>query len=71
MRDLNIIFRQQILAKMGSLSSKNRGVKYLLCVIDVCIEYAWVNHLKDKKSKTILNGFAEIVNKSKYKPNKL
>ena len=71
MRDLKIIFGQQILAKMGSLSSKNRGVKYLLCVIDVFIEYAWINPLKDKKAKTILNSFVEIVNKSKHKPNKL
>ena len=35
---------------MGSLSSKNPGVKYLLCVIDVFTEYAWVKSMKDKKS---------------------
>ena len=28
------------LAGMGSLSSKNRGVKYLLCVIDAFTKYA-------------------------------
>ena len=27
--------------------------------------------LKDKKSKTVVHGFAEMVNKSKRKPNKL
>ena len=37
------------LGKMGSLSAKNRDVKYLLCVIDVFIKYAWVKPLKDKK----------------------
>ena len=37
------------LAEMGSLSSKNRNVKYLLCVIDVFTKYAWVKRLKDKK----------------------
>ena len=25
----------------------------------------------DKKAKTVANGFMEIVNRSKYKPNKL
>ena len=42
---------------MGSLSSKNKNVKYLLCVIDVFIKYAWVKHVKDKKAKTFLNAF--------------
>ena len=30
------------LAEMGSLSSKNKNVQYLLCVIDVFTKYAWV-----------------------------
>ena len=47
---------------MGSLSSKNRNIKYLLCVIDVFTKYAWVKPLKDKKGKIILNAFIEIVN---------
>ena len=29
------------LAGMGSLSSKNKNVKYLLCVIDVFTKYVW------------------------------
>ena len=36
----------------------------LLCMIDVFTNYAWVKPLKDKKSKTVLNGFIKIVNKS-------
>ena len=56
---------------MGSLSSKNKGVKYLLCVIDVFSNYAWVIPLRDKKSKTVLNGYIEILNKSNCKPDKL
>ena len=59
------------LAEMRSLSSKNCGVKYLLRVINVFIKYASVKPLKDKKTKTVLNGFTEIVNESKRKPNKL
>ena len=56
---------------MESLSSKNKNVKYLLCVIDVFTKYAWVKPLKDKKGKTVLNAFMEIVNESNRKPNKL
>ena len=56
---------------MTSLYSKNKNVKYLLCVIDVFTKYAWVKPFKDKKGKTILNAFTEIVNKSNHKPNKL
>ena len=39
---------------MGSVSSKNKRVKYLLCIIDVFTKYAWVKHFKDKKSKMFL-----------------
>ena len=56
---------------MGSLSSFNGGVKYLLCVIDIFTKYAYVKHLKDKIAKIVLHGFAEITNKSNRKPNKL
>ena len=56
---------------MESLSSKNKNGKYLLCVIDVFTEYAWVKPLKVKKFKTVLNAFIEIVNESNRKPNKL
>ena len=59
------------LAEMESLSSKNKNVKYLLCVIGVFPKYAWVKPLKDKKGKTVLNSFIEIVNESNRKPNKL
>ena len=50
---------------MGSLSSFNCGVKYLLCVIDV---FTWIKRLKSKKTKTVLNAFIEIVNRSNHKP---
>ena len=59
------------LAEMESLSSKNKNVKYLLCVIDVFTKYAWVKPLKDKKGKTVLNLFIEIEDESNRKPNKL
>ena len=56
---------------MESLSSNSKNVKYLLCVIDVFNKYAWVKPLKDKKGKTVLNAFMEIVNESNHKPNHL
>ena len=34
---------------MESLSSKNKNVKYSLCVIDVFTKYVWVKPLKYKK----------------------
>ena len=46
---------------MGSLSSKNRSVKYLFFVIDIFTKYAWIKPLKNKKAKTVLNGFIEIM----------
>lgn len=58
-------------AEMESLSSFNRGVKYLLYTIDVFTEYAWVKLLKDKTAKTVFHDFIEIVNEFKCNPNKL
>ena len=37
------------LAEMGSLSSKNKNVRYLLCLIDAFTKYAWVKPLKSFK----------------------
>ena len=59
------------LAEMESLSSKNKNVKYFLCVTDVFTTYAWVKYLEDKKGKIILNALMEIVNEANRKPNKL
>ena len=50
-------FKAADLAEMGSLFSKNQGVKYLLCVIDLFPKYTWVKPLKDKKVKTVFNDF--------------
>ena len=55
------------LAEIKSLSLKNKNVKYLFCVIDVFIEYALVK-LKDKKGKTVLDAFMEILNESNHEP---
>ena len=40
----------------------------IYCVKDVSTKYAWVKSLKDKKCKTVLHAFIEIVNESNCKP---
>ena len=45
------------LADLQSLSKYNKGIKYLLCVIDLFSKCAWVNPIKDKKGTSIVNAF--------------
>ena len=42
-----------------------------MCVIDIFNKYAWVQPLKGKKAKSVLNGFIKTANESKHKSNKL
>ena len=37
------------LADMQLISKYNKGIRYLLCAIDLFSKYAWVVPLKDKK----------------------
>ena len=55
---------------MESLSKYNKGVKYLLCAVDLFSKYAWVIPLKDKKGNSIVNAFKTIILKGR-KPNKI
>ena len=59
------------LADMQSLSRKNKGIKYLLCAIDLFSKYAFVITLKDKKGISIVNAFNKIIKQSNRKPNKI
>ena len=59
------------LAEMQSLSRKNKGIKYLLCAIDLFSKYAFVVPLKDKNGISIVNGFNKIIKQSNRKPNKI
>ena len=59
------------LADMQLISKLNKGIKLLLCVIDIFVKYAWVVSLKDKKGVTIVNVFKSILNDLYRKPNKL
>ena len=55
---------------MQSLSKRNKGIKYLLCPIDLFSKYAWVVPLKDKIGISIVNAFQKTVSKRR-KPNKI
>ena len=74
LRDEKLSFRDNIwgvdLADMQSLSKYNKGIKYLLCAIDLFSKYAWVVPLKDKREITIVNAFPKIISKGR-KPNKM
>ena len=59
------------LADMQSLRRKNKGIKYILCAIDLYSKYAFVIPLKDKKGITIVNAFIKIIKQSNRKPNKI
>ena len=59
------------LADMRSLSRKNKGIKDLLCAIDLYSKYAFVIPLKDKKRISIVNAFNKIIKQSNRKPNKI
>ena len=59
------------LADMQSLSRKKKGIKYLLCAIDLYSKYAFVIPLKDKKGISIVNAFNKIIKQSNRKPNKI
>ena len=55
------------LVEMQKFSKWNKGIKYLLMVIDVFSKYGWIRGLKDKKTETVGKAFDDIF-KSKRKP---
>ena len=56
---------------MQLLSKHNKGIRFLLCVIDIFSKYAWVVPLKDKKGVSIATAFQSILKQSNRKPNKI
>ena len=59
------------LADMQSLSRKNKGIKYLLCAIDLYSKYAFVIPLENKNGISVTNRFNKIIKQSNRKPNKI
>ena len=50
------------LADMQLISTYNKGIRYLLCAIDLFRKYAFVVPLKYKKGSTIAYAFQKILN---------
>ena len=60
---------------MQSLVKYNKGIKYLVCTIDLFSKYAWVVPIKDRKGTSFVNAFKKVLNnltelRSNRKPNK-
>ena len=74
-RKVHAAFKDNIwgadLADMQLLSKYNKGIRFLLCVIDIFSKYAWVVPLKDKKGVSIATAFESILKQSNRKPNKI
>ena len=68
---LKIIFGGGDLADMQLISRYIKGIRFLLCVIDIFSKYAWVVPLKDKKVVSIVAAFQSILKQSNRKPNKI
>ena len=60
-RKMHSVFKDNIwgadLADMQLIRKFNKGVRFLLCVIDIFSKYAWVVPLKDKKGVSIVAAF--------------
>ena len=57
------------LTDMQSRSKYYKGIKYLLCAIDLFSKYAWVIPIKDEKGASIVNAFKKIISeKAKKSP---
>ena len=56
---------------MQLISKFNKGFRFLLCVIDICSNYAWTIPFKDKNGITITNPNKKISDESNHKPNKI
>ena len=50
------------------ISEVDKGICFLLTVIDIFSKCLWVIPLKDKKGFTITNAYQNVLNKSNHKP---
>ena len=58
------------LVEVQPLAKYNRGIRYLLTVVDVLSKYAWVQPLKDKTGVALVHAFEKIL-KGRRHPNRL
>ena len=55
---------------MQLISRYNKGIRFLLCVVDIFSKYTWIVPLKDKRGVSIVTAFQSILKQSNRKPNK-
>ena len=74
-RKVHAAFKDNIwgadLADMQLLSKYNKGITFLLCVIDIFSKYAWVVPMKDKNGISIVKAFQSILKQSNRKPKNM
>ena len=74
-RKVHSDFRDNIwgadLVDMQLIRKFSKGFRFLLCVIGIYRNYAWVISLRDKKGITITNVFQKNWNEAKHKSNKI
>ena len=74
-RKVHSFFKHNIwsadLAHIQLISKFNSWFRFLLCVINIFSQYAWVIPLKDKECTTITNAFQKILDESNCKTTKV
>lgn len=59
------------LVDMQAFAKENKGVKYLLAVIDIFSKYGWLVPLKNKTGVAVAEALDDIIKSGKRKPEKL
>ena len=59
------------LADMQLISKYNKGVRFLLFVIEIFSKYAWIVPLKDENGASTVAAFQSVLKQSSRKPNKI
>ena len=59
------------LADMQLIIEFNKGIRFLLYVIDIFSKYAWVIPLKYKKGITITNAFQKVLKEPNFNSNEV
>ena len=54
--------------EVQNLENSNKGIRYLLNVIDIYTRFLWVVPLADKEEQTVLDGFNDIIMSLDQKP---
>ena len=57
------------LASFISYAQDNDGYKYLLVVIDIFSQYGWVEPIKEKTAREVINDFDKILQEGRIPKN--